>query len=180
MTELIAGHSCAWRTAPDRVVTERLCARIRQALNIASKHPDRFPELAKAYLHFTISIIEPGLIEAKPKVSAHVEVIDPPAIMGGAPHGKPISTVGKTTAAELIDSWTAHLPSNDPVNFQQTILSTEELGKLYTWAKSNIPELMLMVGKGFITVAPLDAGASAFAWTPATPPLAPEREDYNV
>jgi hypothetical protein len=168
LLELKAGRSCRWTTAPNWPATSSLLRRLRQALYIANLYPERFPELALASKNFALHLVGPGIIEAKPKQTATVET-DLHAIarvQGGPVWGKEVSTVGKTTADEIVTAWAEHQPSNDPLNFQQTKLSPEELSKLYHWAKNgnNHPELMLLVGEGFLTVALVERGAPE--WSP--------------
>ena len=184
LVELQAGRACRWTTEPDRQETQRLAYRIREALFAASNHPKQFPELARAYFNFSIHVIEPGIIEAKLKSQAGVEVsrTDAPRVLpihGLAPWGREVSTVAKTTAQELIDAWQAHLPSNDPVKFQQTVLPVEELTTLHKWAGERQPRLMILVGAESITLSLLTPDMAAFAWQPPPPPPRPEGK-YDI
>jgi hypothetical protein len=182
LAELELGRACRWRTAPDRDITRRKAYELREALYIASLHPEDYPQLALAYRGFSIHVIEPGLIEAKPRAGAELSTpqlrYDTP-VQGITPFGREVSTVGKTSASEVIAAWDARIPSLDPVHFQQTTLPESELRLLWDWASSHFPKLMLLVGEGFLTLSPLEAGMDDFAWKPAVPPPAPEPE-YNV
>jgi len=182
LAELQAGRACRWRVdPPTREETHRLAYRIREALYCASIHALRFPELALAHRSFSIHEIEPGLIEAKLKAQAGVELT-----AGGSPRevpvhglavwGKEVSTVSKTTAQELIDSWQAHLPSNDPLKFPQTRLPPEELKVLHSWTSSHEPKLMLLVGAESITISLRTPDMATFAWQPPPEPKKPERK----
>lgn len=183
LLDLKAGRSCRWKTDPTWPATSRLLNRLRQALYIANLYPDRFPELALASKNFALHVIEPGIIEAKPKLTASVETDTKITgrTQGGPVWGYEQSTVGKTTADEIVTAWANHQPSNDPIQFQQTTLSDAELSKLYHWAKNgnNHPELMLLVGKGFLTVSLVERGAPE--WTPPPGTLNIKREiKYDI
>lgn len=180
LTELQAGRACRWTTQADRQETQRLAYRIREALYAASIHAKEFPELARAYYLFSIHVIEPGLIEAKIKSQAGVETSGSSAprvlpIHGLAPWGREVSTVAKTTAQELIDAWQAHLPSNDPLKFEQTTLPAKELAALHRWASEWKPRLMLLVGAESITLSLATPDMADFAWQPPPPAPKPEK-----
>ena len=182
LTELQAGRACRWRVdPPTRRETHIQAYRIREALFCANVHADQFPALALAYHTFSIHEVEPGLVEAKLKTQAGVEVSAASVtrevpIHGLAPWGREVSTVSKTTAQELIDGWQAHLPSNDPLKFPQTKLPPEELRLLHSWASSNTPRLMLLVGAESITISLTTPDMAAFAWQPPPEPKKPEKQ----
>ena len=182
LTELQAGRACRWRVdPPTRRETHIQAYRIREALYCANVHADKFPELALAYKIFSIYEVEPGLVEAKLRTQAGVEISAAPAprempIHGQAVWGREVSTVAKTTAQELIESWQAHLPSNDPLKFPQTKLPTEELTKLHAWTTSHEPKLMLLVGAESITISLRTPDMAAFAWQPPPEPKKPEKQ----
>lgn len=182
MAELELGRACRWTTAADMRATKQLAYDIREALYIASLYPQEFPALARARESFSIFVIKPGLIEAKPRSSATAPAVvrhDETPIHGLGPFGREQSTVGKTTATEIVEAWDAHAPSLDPINFQQTTLPPEELRALYNWAIAHTPHLMLLVGDGFLTVSLRDPDVDAFAWHPPQAPPKPEPE-YDV
>jgi hypothetical protein len=179
MGELAAGRACRWTTAEDPVATRRLWYSIREALSIASRYPEEFPALALADKAFTIHIIRPGLVEAKPRKTPKVEVVrgqhpDIP-IHGPEVWGQEQDTVAPTTAQQLIDAWMAHLPSSDPLHFQQVALPIEELFKLHDWVSARVPKMMMLVGEGMITLSLLEIGMESYAWHPPEPPKKPER-----
>ena len=182
LLELKAGRACRWKTTPDMAHTNRLKARIHEALYIASQHPDRFPELAIAARNFALYTIEPGVIEAKPKYIPQVSTdssLSTPT-QGTAPFGREVSTVAKTSAQDLIDAWNAHTPSQDPVNFQQTTLDESELEKLYKWTSEHEPRLMILVGPGFITLALEEIGAATYSWQPKNPQPQIVEKRYDI
>lgn len=171
LLELVAGRACRWHTSPDRESTKRLEYKIHESLYIASLYPERFPELAAARRRFSISVVSPGVIEAKPRETG--EAFATP-IHGTAVAGKPVPTVGVTTAQGVIDSWLMHMPSQDAINFQQSTLPPEELKKLYTWAIEHQPKLMLLVGERTLTLSLFDADVAEYAWHPEQKPVEPE------
>lgn len=171
LTELEAGRTTTWVTAKSPQATRRRAYEIREALRIAARYPDRFPELAVAAENFSIHEVEDGLIEArfksgKTETSAGGES----AIHGLEPHGRPVPTVGLTLADHIIGSWKAHLPSNDPLHFTKTTLPNDELVKLYVWARAWTPKLMILVGEGLakdtLTLSLHDSTVMEFAWSP--------------
>lgn len=194
LQELNQGRSCRWTTSGSTLAeTQVLARKIREALYAAKKNPDLFPVLARIHDTMSIYVIGAGIIEAKPKQGAVVEAltkVEPTGRItsGGDPWsggekaewGKRPATVGVSTAAEVIEAWQRHLPSSDPVHFQQSYLPVEELTALYQWAKGEgHPTLMLLVGEGFLTVSLLEAGMEEYSWHPPKSPPKPER-DYDV
>ena len=180
--ELIAGRACAWHVdPPDRLATERFLTRLRQALAAARYNAVKFPELARAAERFSLHYIRDGLIEARPKSDSTKSVLQSSVpVSSGAVQGRPVSTVNKSNALAVVQAWDAHLPSSDPLNFPGADLSEAELTRLYHWAKSNVPKLMLLVAPGILTVSLLEAGAEAIEWRPAdlsTPTAQLETED---
>lgn len=186
VAELEAGRACRWTMVPDPQLTRQKLAELREILWIASQHAEEFPDLALAHQTFSLSIVAPGVIEAKIKanvspVAIGASVAAPQvAVHGGVPWGREQSTVGKTTAAEITEAWQAHLPSNDAMNFPQTRLPVEELTALYNWAIERTPRLMLLVGDGHLTVTLRDPDVESIAgWHPPVPEPKPEPE-YNI
>lgn len=173
MLELKAGRACQWHTTADPQITQRLATRIRENLWIAHTYPKIFPELAQAYHAFSIHVVGPGVVEAKPWPDITL------AASTGEPWGKAyeISTVARTTAQQCIDAWMAHLPSNDPVNFQQTTLPDDELQALWHWAiqTDTHPKLMILKGPGHMTLALAVSSMESVAWHPPKPPAKPEK-----
>lgn len=182
LAELEAGRACRWvLPGIDLTSTRRRVNEIREALYIASLYPHRYPTLAAARDAFSIHIVGPGVIEARPK-SARDTVISADTVLpstGTQPWGLSQPTVGITTAREVIDSWRAHLPSNDPIHFAQTTLPIDELKRLYIWASGSSPKLMLLVGDGFLTLALHEIEADAYAWTPPAEQTEPE-PDFDL
>lgn len=181
LTELELGRACRWTTKADFNVTRRRAYELREALYIASLYPDAYPALAQAHSNFQITIIKPGLIEAKPKLdqSDLAVVSGSVPIHGIEPFGKPLGTVGITTADQAIEAWQAHAPSLDAINFQQSALSLTELTLLYNWAIDHTPKLMMLVGEGFLTLSLRDAEVAGYAWQPPQTAAKPE-EDFDV
>lgn len=185
LSELEAGHACRWHTTKNKRVTRRKAYELREALYIASLFPEKYPALAEAHRTFSIHVIEPGLIEAKlkPTHTDDLKVMPgaEPPIHGIGPWGRPTSTVGKTTAEQVIESWQAHMPSLDPVHFQQTFLPHDELVKLYEWSRTQTPRMMILTaeGEGWLTLSLRDASMDDFAWKPSqpAPPLVEEKLD---
>lgn len=183
LAELEAGRACRWRTTANRQVTKRKAYEIREALYIAGLYPDKYPALAQAYHAFSIHVVEPGLIEAKPRTIETPDIrVQPPATFGGqTPHGRPTPSVGLTTAAEVQASWQKHLPSSDPINFQQTLLPPAELHKLWEWATEQSPKLMILTAEGeaWLTLSLFEAGMQDYAWRPTEVPVVKE-EKFNL
>lgn len=177
LAELEAGRACRWTfQTTDPSVLRRRANEIREALYIARLYPDRFPELAAAAEAFSIHVVYPSVIEARPKQGRDVQ-LNAHALVpqhGTQPWGVSQPTVGITTADEAIHAWRLHLPSNDPVHFPQSSLSVAELTKLHQFAVINEPRLMLFAGDGFLTLALREIGAEPYAWSPPAAPVEPE------
>lgn len=180
LVELELGRACRWTVARDLGITQRKAYAIREALYIASLHPETYPALALAHKRFAITIIEPGIIEAKlkPGVEAtNLKLAYETPVHGIEPFGKPLATVGITTAREAIDAWEKHTPSLDAINFQQASLSVAELTVLWNWANEHTPHLMILAGDGFLTLSLRDAEVAEYSWSP--PKDTPKEEDFN-
>lgn len=181
LVELELGRACRWNTTPDRDVTRRKAYEIREALYIASLHPEHYPALALAHKAFSIVIVQPGLIEAKPKAGVELASLKPMnsvPVHGIEPFGQPVPTVGVTTAREVIDAWDRHAPSLDAINFQQASLDLVELTVLWNWANAHTPHLMMLVGTGFMTLSLRDSEVTDYAWSP--PKGVPPEEVFDV
>lgn len=185
LDELKAGRSAAWTVQPGK--EHYWARRVREALYIARLHPKRFPELARASSQFTIKVVSPTRVEAVPKdgVKPETTALGPtldsdepgPQHTGTQPFGKPVSTVALTTALQVVNSWIKHLPSNDPINFQETVLSQEELVKLHTWAQARTPKLMFFVFEGSLTLAVAEDDVIADSWHP---PVVSQPETFDI
>lgn len=183
LLELKAGRACRWRVNPATPHQTKLHAyRMREALNIASKYPHMFPELARAYEAFEIWYIEPGLVEARPAAASNVvagitnRTTEPARSM--AP------TVGLWQAEDVIEAWRRSQPTNDPINFQSTKLDTAELTKLWNFfqedARTNSmehPRWMVLVGDSHITLTPWQEEVDKYSWKPAAQPTPEEQFD---
>lgn len=162
--------------------TAKEAYRIREGLYIAGLYPSRFPKLAAAAERMSIHVVARGIIEARLKPTSSVE--SAPAHLrqvthGLEPFGREVPTVSMSTAQECIDSWIAHQPSNDPVRFVNTVLSPDELLKLYQWTRTHWPKLIILLGehnKTLILSLP-DPHIQEFAWSPAKPAEQPETFD---
>lgn len=185
LAPLKTGQAHAWLLATDNpAAARRFADRIREALRAAAAFPQRFPELAAAASRYTIRVISPSRVEAHPKgdpvrvaSSGPARDYEPP-VHGGETWGEPVPTVGLTSAQDLIASWRAHLPSNDPIHFPQTTLPYDELVKLYGWAQLNTPRLMLIVGESHITLSLHDTSVDEIAgWKPQPPRPQPDTLD---
>lgn len=173
LAELEAGRACRW-TLPtqDPTLTRRRANEIREALYIAKLHRAEYPDLAAAADTFSIHIVGPGVIEARPKQGRDA-LLTPDTLVpqhGTQTWGSQAPSVGVSTAEEVIDAWRLHLPSNDPVHFPQSTLSISELRRVYAWATTSTPRLMLLVGDGFLTISLREAGTEPYAWVPPVEP----------
>lgn len=182
LAELEAGRPCKWTYTPDPLITQRLAWKIRNALRIASRYPNRFPALARAARSFSIHIIRDGLIEARWKPDAtqfSVELGATPT-HGLEPHGKSQPSVGVSKAEEVISAWRNHLPSSEPLHFTSSLLGHMELVALHSWAVNNTPKLMLLVDedRNTLTVSLHDTSAVEFSWRP--PKAAPPLEKFDL
>lgn len=182
LIELEEHRACKWTfDGANAEVTKRRAYEIREALYIAKLHAADYPALAAAYDIFSIHIVGLGVIEARLKDSRDA-LLTPAALIpthGLQPWGLSQPTTAMESADQIIDTWRAHLPSNDPVHCAQTTLPLTELKRLYVWATSQQPRLMLLVGDGFITIALREAGAEPYAWAPPPEPPLPE-PDFNL
>jgi hypothetical protein len=184
MAELEAGRPCKWACLSDPLITQRLAWRIRNALRIASRYPNRFPALAQAAKNFSIHVVRDGLIEARWKPGAtqtEAELGSTPTHGGmDEPHGKAQPSISLSRADEVIEAWQRHLPSSDPLHFTSTLLGHTEMVALYTWAVHNTPRLMLLVDEDrhTLTVSLHDTSAVEFAWHP--PKAAPLPEKFDL
>jgi hypothetical protein len=184
LRELELGRACRWTVDPPTLdETKRRAYEIREALYIASLYPSEFPALAQARKNFSLFIIKPGVIEAKPRGTSSLA----PALLkdretpihGIGPWGREVATVGLTTSAEVQRAWLDHEPSLDPIHCQQTTLPLVELKDLHVWATLHTPRLMLLVGEGFITVSLRDTEMDGYAWKPPEPEPEPEK-NYDL
>lgn len=175
LAPLAEGKATAWACESDPAATRRLAYRIRECLWIAAQRANRaeFPELARAAERFTIVVVKPGLVEARPKQALHASLVPTQVLQGAAvyePARPNVPTVGLTEAEQLIDSWRATQPSNDPLRFNDTRLSLDELTKLHKWASDPAHHLMVIVGPTHVTLAKFDKRvAGDVAWTPPKP-----------
>lgn len=181
---LAEGKPAAWTCDADPAETRRQAYRIREGLWIAAQASNRaeFPALAAAHERFTIVIVKPGLIEARPKQSLHSVLVVGQVYQGATimePARPHVPTVGLTTAAQLIDSWRASQPSNDPLRFNETRLDDAELIKLHAWASDPNHHLMVIVGPSHVTLAKFDKRVAAdVAWSP--PRKGEPLKEYNL
>jgi hypothetical protein len=197
LARLEAGETCRWLIKGGWDETRRTAFAIRQGLKIAGMYPQRFPALASAAAKFSIHIVARGTIEARVRSIPSVETAPAPARAvqhGLEPFGRDVPSVGLTTAQEIIEAWRVHQPSNDPLRFTSTVLSTDELIKLYAWATGRAPKLMILVGEHNQTLVLTlhDMSTKAYAWTPGKkkkevevpgwkPPKLPEpKEEFDL
>lgn len=179
---LEAGQSTRWTTRPGRA--GNLARQIREVLRIASQHPDQYPKLAEAAKIFKIEVPAHNVVQAVlrdrgvlqrdtnlPVRDDDLEGDEAPG-GGGVEFGRPQARTGLTRAAQVIDAWIKHLPSNDLMHFPQTTLSTEELEELYRWARSRTPRLMFFVPEGSLTLSIAEDDVEAHSWHPAVAPVA--------
>lgn len=180
LSVLAAGKPCKWQVTKDPLVTRRKAFRIREALSIAARFPQTFPELARAAEHFAIHIVEDGLIEARWKVGkTESSVASTTPTFGGETHGIPVPSVSLRSAGDVIDSWRRHLPSSDPLHFTSTALSPEELLVLYTWAQENGLMLLVDSERETLTVSLIEPSVLEFAWHPPQE-AAPPKEEFDL
>lgn len=177
---LESGKPAKIEIARDPLVTRRVARQLREVLYIAARYPERYPKLAEAAERFAIVEVRDGLIEArfkptKVETSFRVET----SIQGLEPQGKPVPSVNVTTAAQIIESWKKHLPSSDPIHFKQTVLDEVELTKLWEWATSWKPKLMILIGDHTLTLSHRDPTVSEFAWRPINA-VDEEEEELDV
>lgn len=180
LDSIARGSEYSWHCTRDPLITQRVARQLRETLNLAGKHPMRFPQLAAAAEVFTITVIRDGLVEAKyksvPKTETSVSNNTP--ITGLEPQGKPVATVSLVTAEQVIDSWRAHLPSSDPIHLTKVNLNPDEMFTLWQWAVRHTPKLMLLADESrhTLTVSHLDPSVVEFAWSPPQPAVEPEEE----
>lgn len=173
VADLKSGGASIWRVPPNPQDTQKYAQQIRETLFIASLYPDQFPELAAAHKNFAIHVVGPGLIEAKLKPNAD-------GTTGQAPWGKEQHTVELSTAHDIAEAWQKHLPSSDPLKFENHQLSPDELKLLYKWCNDRTPKLMMLVtNTGHLTLALREPGSESYSWHP--PGEAPKEEpEYDV
>ena len=152
-----------------RAPTSRLAYRIREGLAIPSNWPSRFPELARYAKGYAITTPRPGRVEAimRPERIVSVSAVK---THGSRPHGQEPTQVRLTSAQAIIDSWQAHLPSNDAINFKQTSLPYDELKRLFHWAQANAPKLMILAADNTLTLALYEIGVGEHSWHPKPDP----------
>lgn len=185
LVELELGRACRWTCKPDRDVTRRKAYEIREALYIASIHPEDYPALALAHKAFAIKIIKPGLIEAVRKPGVEAADLKPKndiPVHGIEPFGRPVQTVAVSSAREVIKAWEDHAPSLDAINFPQSTLSVVELTVLWHWANEHTPRLMILGGEadGFLTLSLRDPEMGDYAWAPPKPTTTEESFDGRL
>ena len=180
LKELSEGRSCKWTTPPGRA--QALARQIREALAVAAKHPEDFPGLASAAGLFKIEVPNSTTVQAviKERPTVQQEMWTPPSMEdvlgegrgggGSQTFGAPQARVGLVSAAEVIDAWAKHLPSNDLIHFPQTILPYDELLQLYHWARTRRPRLMFFVPEGSLTLSVAEDDVEAHSWHPAVAP----------
>src|SRR5438045_3633207 len=91
LKDLAAGQTTKWVTRKDPQSTRHLAYKIREALSIAARYPQQFPELARAAELFSIHEVEDGIVEARfkgDKTATSVAISSP--THGLEPHGKPV------------------------------------------------------------------------------------------
>lgn len=190
LDDLNMGRASVWTCTPTHAATRKLAWNIREALYIASLHEDKYPVLARAYRTFSIHIVGPGRVEARPKdqpIEVKSERLNPnPKPQPTPQHGvvganagfKTVAQVALSSAHECIQAWEAHLPSSDPLLLQRTKLPEDELEILYDFCQQNTPKLMILVGDDHITMSLYEAEtATLAAWMPAAAQATPEEFD---
>lgn len=180
LKDLEAGKTTRWTTAVDPLATRRLANQIREALFVARKFPEQFPALAQAAERFSIHIVTDGLIEARVKpTKTETSASSSVPTHGGETLGtERTSLVGLGSAAQVINSWKAHLPSSDALHFTRTQLSQGELRELYKWTRTWKPKLMILVGDDTLTLSLWDVTIKEFAWHP--PRVSEPEEKFDV
>lgn len=170
-------RSYRWSTPKGRA--HRLAQRIRECFAIARSNRDRYPELAAAADFFRIEVPNTYTVQAIPKETQTVrgEPLDEQPSAGGVEFGGPQTRVGLSTAMEVIDAWTKHLPSNDTMHFPQTVLPTDELVALHRWARGRTPRLMMFVPEGSLTLSLEDPSVVEHSWHPQ---MTPTEETFDL
>jgi hypothetical protein len=197
LQQLERWRSAAWNTDPGDA--RRVAIRVREALYIAAQHPEDFPELAVAAEHFSVHVVSPTRVEARPKRvpkteastladSANKGSVHPDNRSVDSPvHGigeglqlREVPRVGLVNAAQVVDAWMKHLPSNDPLLFTETVLPYSELLTLYRWCSTKTPKLMFFVSEQskLLTLSLREAGVYADSWHPLPP--APKEEKFDI
>lgn len=180
---LLEGNPWAWEIdAPDPLVLRRKLSEIREALYIAERYPDRFPDLSKLRKSYVLRIVSDTRIEATPR-TASTTISGAPATGDTPLHGlgsftvEVVPTVAPTTAEEVISAWNGHLPSSDPIHFKQAALNVEEMTKVHDWCADHQPKLMMVWASGakVLTISLFEIGAAKIiAWVPPGKPQTEE------
>jgi hypothetical protein len=184
LSPLEAGQEYRWAVKGDWDATHRVAFKIREGLHIARRHPARFPKLASAAARMSIHIVEVGVIEARLRAVDSVESAPDyqrvPQQGGDIPVDKTVPSIALPSADDIISAWNAHLPSNNPLTFKQTVLPLPELLRLHAWATTQHPKLMFLVGEHNQTImlSLHDMSASEYSWSP--PKARAPEEKFNL
>lgn len=170
---LQAGDLASWSFTQDPLITQRIARQLREVLYLAARYPLRFPGLARAAEFCVIKVVRDGYIEATFKSTPKTEtsVINTTPIHGLESQGRPVQSIGPSTAEEVKNAWQEHLPSSDPLHFTKVGMDEEEMYDLWEWAVAHEPRLMLLYDedRGTLTVSLLDPTVLEFAWAPLGP-----------
>jgi len=177
LAALEAGEMLAWTVPVER--TDYWINRLREALAIARRFPERFPELAAWHGRVRIESPEPGRIQTR-LTGASVDEIS----VGAA--GAPVTTHGQeqqarlvsatltapTKAVQVVEWFFQQQPTNGPLHVPQSGLDDAELRKLYDFLASRQPRWMMLKPRGAdsLTLLPWqeEVASTGAAWTPAT------------
>jgi hypothetical protein len=175
LVNLERGIEASWVITGDLKETRDFAYELREALWIAAQFPEDFPELAKAHKEWRIEIVRAGHVRAVPKkkrgyAETNVSDVGP---------GKPMSLKNPHTADEVVAAWRMHLPSSDALNFTEVDLNLDQMTKLYEFAVSHAPKLMILYDEEakLLTLSHHDIGMREFAWTPPREPA--QVEDFE-
>jgi hypothetical protein len=171
LEDLKSGKGTNW-TINEHQSPEHFAYKIREALYVASIHPDEFPELARAAELMKIEIVDRRTVQAvfKPTSLMATGGLTQGVTTHGVQPGErgPVTLGGPQSAAAVVQAWHNAQPSNTPMRFPQANLDRDELLKLFEWCSKRTPPWFMFVGlNGELTIQPYSRDLDGLGWDPA-------------
>lgn len=165
---LTRGTPCSWTITEGSA--DRWAYRVREALSIALRHPEKFPGLARHARRIRVEVVNDHLVQALIDDSerAPEAVLNEPStvpihgLAEAAGPGASRTLVSPRSAAEVIEFFIRSGASNDPIRILQADLSDDQKAELQKYAQSRTPAWVL-----------LEPAPGALVFTPSTPDLPP-------
>lgn len=170
--------------------------RLREAMRIASRNPERYPELAKYAPDYAIRVVNALTIEARRRTAVlgpaeqviartvieatPVEIVHRPvdsddelieAVKRNTTFTERASEslralLGKQTPINVADAYRRYGRVRPTLHFPDANMDDEELTQVFRWASQHTPPLMLMVNDAALTVSLFDPMVAEFSWRP--------------